>query len=137
MNVADVHYSVALEKGREPWDIDFNFHDLEIDRIELLSHQLGKSRHHPLQASSEAKGQILSSIVHRLSLSHYPNAPYQLPKRMSLITSKVSQYICFSLSCCHCAKETQRQRTGAHTQARFLPDELKMHSFFSVCPNIS
>jgi hypothetical protein len=62
MDVADVHYSVALEEGRKPWDIDFNFHDIKIARIEHLSHQLRRSRHHLLRASPEAEGQILSSI---------------------------------------------------------------------------
>jgi hypothetical protein len=70
MDVADVHYSVALEEGLKPWDIDFNFHDLEIARVETLPHQLGRSRHHLLRASSEAEGQILSSIFYGLSLSH-------------------------------------------------------------------
>jgi hypothetical protein len=69
MDVADVHYSVALEDGRKPWDIDFDFYDLEIARVEPLSQQFRRSRHHLLRASSEAEGQILSGIFYGLSLS--------------------------------------------------------------------
>jgi hypothetical protein len=70
MDVADVHYSVALEESRKPWDIDFYLDYIEIARVKPLSHQLRGSRHHLLRASSEAEGQILSSIFLRLSLSH-------------------------------------------------------------------
>jgi len=61
---------VALEEGWKSWYIYFNFHDLEIARVEPLSQQSRRSRHHLLHASSQAEGQILSSVFYRLPLSH-------------------------------------------------------------------